>query len=65
MGQGRATETERMPKLVGGNTELGGDKLKSRNGFLKPNFERLPNGPRKLIAEFCSIIFHRPVCTWK
>ena len=41
---GRVTETERMPSLIGGNTELGGGKLKKGKGFLKPNFELLPNG---------------------
>jgi hypothetical protein len=32
-----------MSKLVVGNTELGGGKLKKGNGFLKPNFETGPN----------------------
>ena len=31
-------ETELMPRLVVGNTELGGGKLKKGNRFLKPNF---------------------------
>jgi hypothetical protein len=35
---GRATETERMPRLVVGYTELGGSKLKKGKGFLKPKF---------------------------
>ena len=43
MGWGRVTETELMPKLVVGNTELGGGKLKKAKGFLKPNFELGPN----------------------
>ena len=38
MGQGRVTETEIMPKLVVGNTDLGGGNLKKGNGLLKPNF---------------------------
>ena len=42
MGQGRATETERMPRLVVGYTELGCSKWKSGKGFLKPNFETGP-----------------------
>ena len=32
-----------MPRLVGDNTELGCSKLKTGNGFLKPNFETGPN----------------------
>ena len=32
------TETELMPRLVVGYTELGGGKLKKGNRFLKPNF---------------------------
>ena len=43
MGQGRGDETERMPRLVEGYTELGCSKLKKGKGFLKPNFERGPN----------------------
>ena len=35
-------ETELMPKLAVGYTELGGGKLKKSNGFLKPNFGVLP-----------------------
>ena len=31
-------ETELMPRLLVGNTEPGGGKLKKGNGFLKPNF---------------------------
>ena len=38
MGEGRAAETEPMPTLVEGNTELGGSKLKKWKGFSKPNF---------------------------
>ena len=38
MWKGRATETERMPSLVVGNTELAGGKLNNRNRFPKPNF---------------------------
>ncbi len=38
MGQGGVTETELMPKLVVGYTELVGSKLKRGNGFLKLNF---------------------------
>jgi len=36
------TETELMPRLVVGYTELGGGKLKRGKGFLKPNFELVP-----------------------
>jgi len=43
MAWGRVTETELMPRLVVGNTELGGSKLKKGKGFLEPNFERGPN----------------------
>ena len=39
---GRVAETELMPRLGGGYTELGGDKLKKGKGFLKPNFELVP-----------------------
>ena len=35
-----------MSGLVVGNTELYGSKLKRAKGFLKPNFERLPNYSR-------------------
>jgi len=42
MEQGRVAETELMPRLVVGNAELGGSKLKKGNRFLKPNFELLP-----------------------
>ena len=38
MGWGRVTETERMPRLVVGYTDLVGGKLKKGKGFLKPNF---------------------------
>jgi len=40
---GRVPETELMPRLVVGNIELGGSKLKTGKGFLKPNFGRGPN----------------------
>ena len=43
MERGRVTETELMPRLVVGYTELGGGKLKTGKGFLEPNFERVPN----------------------
>jgi hypothetical protein len=36
---GRVTETERMPSLVGGNTELADGKSKNLNRFPKPNSE--------------------------
>ena len=36
------TETERMPKLVVGNTEPGCSKWKRGNGFLRPNSETPP-----------------------
>ena len=42
MERGRVAETELMPRLVVGYTELGGSKLKKGNGFLKPNFGLLP-----------------------
>jgi hypothetical protein len=32
-----------MPEFVVGNTELGGGKLKKGKGFLKSNFELVPN----------------------
>ena len=38
MGQGGVAETELMPRLLGGYTELVGSKLKKGKGFLKPNF---------------------------
>ena len=40
---GGVTGTELMPRLVVGNTELGGCKGKSCNWFLIPNFETGPN----------------------
>ena len=40
---GRVTDTEPMPKLVVGYTELGCSKLKNWKGFSKPNFERGPS----------------------
>ncbi len=43
MARGRVAETELMPRLDGGNTEQLGSKLKKGKGFLKPNFEPLPN----------------------
>jgi hypothetical protein len=39
----RVAGTEPMPRLVGGDTELWGGKLKSGNRFLKPNFEVGPS----------------------
>jgi hypothetical protein len=41
------TETERMPSLGVGNTELVGSKLKRGNSFSKPNSEPLPK-PRQV-----------------
>ncbi len=38
MDGGRVAETDLMPNLVGGYTELGGSKLKNSKGFLKPNY---------------------------
>ena len=32
------TETELIPRLLVGYTELGGGKLKKGKGFLEPNF---------------------------
>jgi hypothetical protein len=39
---GRAAETELMPRLVGGDTEIVCGKLKDPKRFLKPNFEPGP-----------------------
>ena len=53
---GREAETEPMPKLVEGYTELGCSKLKKGKGFLKPNFERGPNqGAGRLFEIVCLI----------
>ncbi len=35
---GGGTETDLMPRLLVGYTELDGGKLKKGKGFLKPNF---------------------------
>jgi len=43
MERGKVTETERMPKLVEGYTELAGGKLKKGKGFSKPNLGLGPN----------------------
>jgi len=43
MERGRVAETETMPRLVVGYTELGCGRLKKGKGFLKPNFELGPN----------------------
>jgi hypothetical protein len=40
---GRVTDTEPMPKLVVGYTELVGSKLKKGKGFLKPNLGLVPS----------------------
>jgi hypothetical protein len=41
---GRVTETERMPSLIGGNTELfGAPKAKNRKGFKNRTTEPGPN----------------------
>ena len=50
--QGRVTETELMPRLVVGNTELGFSKLKKGNGFFKPNFGVGPNQLDQLMCGF-------------
>ena len=47
---GRVAETELMPKLVVGYTELGGSKLKKGNRFSKPNFE-LGQKPRHTFSK--------------
>ncbi len=39
----QVTDTETMPKLVVGYTELGCSKLKRGKGFSKPNFEPVPS----------------------
>jgi hypothetical protein len=53
---GRVSETELMPRLVVGNAELAGSKLKNFMGFLKPNFELGPNwgaaGPHACEGKF-------------
>jgi len=41
--QSRVAETELIPNLVVGYTEPGCSKLKKGKGFLKPNFELVPN----------------------
>ena len=43
MARGRVTDTEHMPRLLVGYTELGGGKLKRGNGFFEPNFGMGPN----------------------
>ena len=43
MGWGRVAETELMPRLVVGYTEMRCSKWKKGNGFLKPNFGAGPN----------------------
>jgi hypothetical protein len=49
-------DTEPMPKLVVGNTELVVSKLKKGKGFLKPNFELGPNqGAGRLLEIVCLI----------
>ena len=49
MGRGRDAETELMPRLVVGYTELVCGKLKSGKGFLKPNFELGPKPSLELV----------------
>ena len=56
MGQGRATETERMLELGVGYTELGCSKWKNRNGFLKPNY-RARAAPAKLLIQMLNYEF--------
>ena len=46
MGWGGVAETELMPRLLVGYTEIRGSKLKKRNGVLKPNFGVGPNESR-------------------
>jgi hypothetical protein len=53
---GRVTETELMPRLVGGDTERCCGKLNKGKGFLKPNFERRP----KLDGLVCSLMISGP-----
>ena len=52
MERGRVAETELMPKLVEGHTELGGGNLKKRKGFLEPNFGVGLNQP----ADCCDML---------
>jgi hypothetical protein len=40
---GRVSETDLMPRLVGGDTERCCGKLKNRNSFSKPSFELGPS----------------------
>ena len=55
-GRGAVTDTEPIPKLVVGNTELVVSKLKKGKGFLKPNFELGPNqGAGRLLEIVCLI----------
>ena len=42
-GRAGVTETELMPRLLVGYTELGGGKLKKDMGFWEPNFGVRPN----------------------
>ena len=42
MGSGGGVESELMPRLVVDYAEPGGGKLKTGNGFLKPNFGEGP-----------------------
>ena len=62
MGRGRVAETERMPRLVEGYTELCCSKLKKGNGFLKPNFELGPSPESaaaiQLVGEIVEVLSH-------
>ena len=50
------TDTELMQKLVVGNTELGGGKLKKGMGVLKSNFGVGPN------SELSDIVSESAIC---
>jgi len=56
---GGGADTEPVPKLVGGNTELGCSKLKNWKGFLKPNFELLPNLKTFLVGTLVVFLLNR------
>ena len=56
---GGVTETELMPILVVGYTELGGGKWKKGKGFSKPNFELGPNWT----FYWCSL-YHKKGAGW-
>jgi hypothetical protein len=53
-----------MPKLVEGYTELGCGRLKKGKGFLKPNFDLLPNLKTFLVGTLVVFLLNKSlVCT--